>query len=98
MTDRLEGECDTQTHGRPNDESSAKSWKDSGSIGNNSSGLAGSGPKGKRIAQGYKTQGLEGMDNSWLRGSGPKKMKDSSGLAGSGPKGKRMLKAIRLGV
>ena len=30
-------------------------WKDSGSIGNDSSGLAGSGPKGKRIAQGYKT-------------------------------------------
>ena len=52
MTDRLEGECDTQTpgqttHGRPNDESLAKSWKDSGSIGNDSSGLAGSGPKGK---------------------------------------------------
>ena len=44
MTDRLEGECDTQTpsqttHGRPNDEGSAKSWKDSGSIGNDSSGL-----------------------------------------------------------
>ena len=78
MTDRLEGECDTQTlgqttHGRPNDESSAKSWKDSGSMGNDSLGLAGSGPKGKRIAQGYKTQGLEGMDSSWLRGSGPKK-------------------------
>ena len=54
MTDRLEGECDMQTpgqttHGRPNDESSAKSWKDSGSIGNDSSGLAGSGPKGKRM-------------------------------------------------
>ncbi|WJZ83029.1 hypothetical protein VitviT2T_002744 [Vitis vinifera] len=54
MTDRLEGECDTQTpgqttHGRPSDESSAKSWKDSGSIGNDNSGLAGSGPKGKRI-------------------------------------------------
>ena len=32
---------------RPNDESSAKSWKDSGSIGDDSSGLAGSGPKGK---------------------------------------------------
>ena len=64
-----------QTLNRPNDESSAKSWKDSGSIGNDSSGLAGSGPKGKRIAQGYKTQGLEGMDSSWLRGSGPKKKK-----------------------
>ena len=89
MTDRLEGECDTQTHGRPNDESSAKSCKDSGSIGNDSSGLAGSGPKGKKIAPGYKTQGLEGMDSSRLRGLGPKK-KDSSGLAGSGPKGKRI--------
>ena len=78
MTDRLEGECDTQTlgqttHGRPNDEGSDKSWKDSGSIGNDSSGLLGSGPKGKRIAQGYKTQGLEGMDSSGLRGSRPKK-------------------------
>ena len=78
MTDRLEGECDTQTpgqatHGRPNDESSAKSCKGSGSIGNDSSGLAGSGPKGKKIAPGYKTQGLEGMNNSGLRGSGPKK-------------------------
>ena len=63
MTDRLEGECNTQTpsqitHGRPSDESSVKSWKDSGSIGNDSSRLAGSGPKGKRIAQGYKTRGL----------------------------------------
>ena len=78
MTDRLGGECDTQTpgqttHGRPNDESLAKSWKDSGYIGNDSSGLAGSGPKGKKIAQDYKTQGLEGMDSSWLRGTGPKK-------------------------
>ena len=59
MIDRLEGECDTQTHGRPNDESSAKSCKDSGSIGNDSSGLAGSGPKGKRIAHGYEAQGLK---------------------------------------
>ena len=78
MTDRLEGERDTQTpgqttHGRPNDESSAKSCKDSGSIGNDSSGLAGSGPKGKKIAPGYKTQGLEGMYNSELRGSGPRR-------------------------
>ena len=102
MIDRLEGECDTQTpgqttHGRPSDESSAKSWKDSESIGKDSSGLAGSGPKEKKIAQGYKTQGLKGMGNSWLRGSGPKK-KDSSGLAGSGLKGEGMLKAIRLGV
>ena len=52
MTDWLEVESDTQTpgqtsHGRPNDEGSAKSWKDSGSIGNDSSGLAGSGLKGK---------------------------------------------------
>ena len=50
MTDGLEGECDTQTpsqttHGRPNDEGSAKSWKDSGS-------------KGRKIAQGYQAQGL----------------------------------------
>ena len=71
MTDRLEGECDPQTpgqttHGRPNDEGSAQGWKDSGSMGNDSLGLPGSGPKGKRIAQGYKTQGLEGMDNSGL--------------------------------
>ena len=78
MTDRLEGECDTQTsgqttHGRPSDESSTKSWKDSGSIGNDSSRLAGSGPKGKRISQGYKTQGQEGMDSSRLRGSGPRR-------------------------
>ena len=54
MTDRLEGECDTQTpgqatHGRPSDESSVKSWKDSGSMGNDSSGPRGSGPKGKRM-------------------------------------------------
>ena len=78
MTDRLEGECDTQTpgqttHGRPNDEGSAKSWKDLGSIGNDSSGLPGSGPKGRKIAQGYKTRGLEGMNNSGLRGSRPRR-------------------------
>ena len=64
MTDWLEGECNTQslgqtTHGRPNDESSAKSWKDSGSIGNDSSRLLGLGPNGRKIAQGYKTQGLK---------------------------------------
>ena len=68
MTDVLEGECDTQTpgqttHGRPNDEGSAKSWKDSGSIRIDSSGLPGSRPKGRKIAQGYKTQGLEGKDS-----------------------------------
>ena len=68
MTDRLEGECDTQTpgqttHGRPNDEGSAKSWKDSGSIGNDSLGLPSSGSKGRKIAQGYKTQGLERKDS-----------------------------------
>ena len=50
MTDQLKGECDTQTpgqttHGRPNDESLTKSCKDYGSIGNDSSGLAGSGPR-----------------------------------------------------
>ena len=54
MTDRLEGECDTQTlgqttHGRPNDEGSAQGWKDSGFIGNDSAGLLGSGPKGRRM-------------------------------------------------
>ena len=53
MTDRLEGECDPQTpgqttHGRPNDEGSAQGWKDSGSIGNDSSGLPGSGPKERK--------------------------------------------------
>ena len=79
MTDQLERKCDMQTpghttHGQPNDAGSAQGWKDSGSIGNDSSGLAGSGPKEKKIAQGYKTQGLKGMDNSRLRGSGPKKM------------------------
>ena len=78
MTDRLEGECDTQTpgqttHGRPNDEGSAQGWKDSGSIGNDSSGLPGSRPKGRKIVQSYKTQGLEGKDGSGLLGSGPKK-------------------------
>ena len=71
MTNRLEGECDTQTpsqttHGRPNDEGSTQGWKDSRSIRNNSSRLLGSGPKGRKRAQGYKTQGLEGMDNSGL--------------------------------
>ena len=71
MTDQLEGECDTQTpsqttHERPNDEGSAQGWKDSGSIGNDSSGPPGSRPKGRKRAQGYKTQGLEGMDNSGL--------------------------------
>ena len=71
MTDRLEGECDTQTpsqtnHGRPNDESSAKSWKDYGCIGNDSSGLAGSGPRGERIAQGYEAQGLTEEECSGL--------------------------------
>ena len=75
MTDWLEGESDTQTpgqttHGRPNDEGSAKSWKDSGSIGNDSSGLPGSGPKGRKIAQGYKTQGLEGKDSLGPRMNG----------------------------
>ena len=78
MIDQLEKKCDTQTlgqttHGRPNDEGSDKSWKDSGSIRNDSSGLPGSGPKGKRIAQGYKTQGLERMDSSRLRGSGSRR-------------------------
>ena len=78
MTDRLEGECDTQTpgqttHGRPNDEGSAQGWKDSGSIGNDSSGLPGLGPKGRKIVQSYKTQGLEGKDNLGLLGSGPRK-------------------------
>ena len=58
MTDRLEGECDTQTlgqttHGRPNDESSAQGWKDSR-------------PKRKMIARGYEAKGLEGMDSSGL--------------------------------
>ena len=77
MTDLLEGECDTQTpgqttHGRPNDEGSTQGWKDSRSIGNDSSSLPGSGPKGRKIAQGYKTQGLEGMDSLGLLGSGPK--------------------------
>ena len=67
MTDRLEGECDTQTpgqttHGRPNDESLAKSWKDSGSIGNDSSRLAGSGPKGKREDQLESGHGI-----NWLK-------------------------------
>ena len=57
MTDWLEGECDPQilgqtTHGRPNDEGSAQGWKESGSIGNDSSGLPGSGPKGRKRAQG----------------------------------------------
>ena len=71
MTDLLKGECDTQTpcqntHGRPNDEGSAQGWKNSGSIGNDNSGLPGSGPKGRKRAQGYKTQGLERMDNSGL--------------------------------
>ena len=71
MTDRLEGECDMQTpgqttHGKPNDEGSAQGGKDSGSIGNDNSGLPGSGPKGRKRAQGYKTQGLERMDNSGL--------------------------------
>ena len=71
MTDRLEGECDTQTpgqttYGRPNDEGLAQGWKDSGSIGNDSSRLPGLGPKGRKRARGYKTQGLEGMDNSGL--------------------------------
>ena len=60
MTDWLEGECDPQilgqtTHGRPNDEGSAQGWKESGSIGNDSSGLPGSGPKGRKRAQGFKT-------------------------------------------
>uniref|UniRef100_F6HBW2 Uncharacterized protein n=1 Tax=Vitis vinifera TaxID=29760 RepID=F6HBW2_VITVI len=62
MTDRHEGEgeCDMQTpgqttHGRPNDEGLAQGWKDSGSIGNDSSGLPGSGLEGKMIAQSYKT-------------------------------------------
>ena len=78
MTNRLKGECDMQTpgqttHGRPNDESSAKSWKNSGSIGNDSSGLPGSRPKGKRIARGYKTQGLEGMDSLGLKDSGSRR-------------------------
>ena len=63
-------------------------------MGNDSLGLAGSGPKGKRIAQGYKTQGLEGMDSSWLRGLGPKK-KDSSGLLGSRPKGKMIAQGYK---
>ena len=72
MTDRLEGESDTQTlgqttHGRPNDESSAKSWKDSGSIRNDSSGLAGSGPKGKKIAQGYKKWITHGYEAQGLK-------------------------------
>ena len=71
MTDRLEGECDTQTlgqttHGRPNDEGSAQGWKDSGSIGNDSSGLPSLRPKGRKRTQGYKTQGLEGLDSSGL--------------------------------
>ena len=78
MIDRLEGECDTQTpgqttHGRPNDEGSAQDWKDSRSIGNDSSGLPSSGPKGRKIVQSYKTQGLEGNDSSGLLGSGPRK-------------------------
>ena len=34
------------------------SWKNSGSIENDSSGLPGSGPKGRKIAQGYQAQGL----------------------------------------
>ena len=60
MADRLEGECDPQilgqtTHGRPNDEGLAQGWKDSGSIGNDSSGLPALGPKGRKRAQGYKT-------------------------------------------
>ena len=63
MTDWLEGEYDTQTlgqttHGRPNDEGLAQGWKDSGSIGNDSSRLPGSEPKRKMIAQGYEAQGL----------------------------------------
>ena len=71
MIDWLEGECDTETpgqttHGRPNDEGLAQGWKDSRFIGNDSSGLPGLGPKGRKRAQGYKTQGLEGMDNSGL--------------------------------
>ena len=75
MTDRLEGECDTQTpgqttHGRPNDEGLAKSWKDSGSIGNDSSGLPGSEPKARKIVQSYKTQGLEGKDSLGPRMNG----------------------------
>ena len=78
MTDWLEGECDTQTpgqttHGRPNDEGSAQGWKDSGFIGNDSSRLPGSGPKGRKIVQSYKTQGLKGKDSSGLLGSGPRK-------------------------
>ena len=65
MTDRLEREYDTQTpgqttHGRPNDEGLAQGWKDSGSIGNDSSRLPGSGPKRKMISQGYEAQGLRG--------------------------------------
>ena len=50
MTDRLEGDCDTQslgqaTHGQPNDEGSTQGWKDSGSLGNDNLGLLGSGPR-----------------------------------------------------
>ena len=72
MTNRLEGECDAQTpgqttHGRPNDEGPAKSWKDSGSIGNDSSRLTGSGPKGKKIAQGYKKWITHGYEAQGLK-------------------------------
>ena len=52
MTDRLEGECDTQTpgqttHGWLNDKGSFQGWKDSGSWGNDSLGLPSSKPRKK---------------------------------------------------
>ena len=62
-------------------------WKDFGSIENDSSGLPGSGPKGRKIAQAYKTQGLEGMDSSKLLSSGPKRRKITQGYEAQGLKG-----------